>query len=264
MRVRVLGAHKLESRHVRHTCFLIDDVLAMDAGSLSSSLSTEEQARIKAILLTHCHHDHIRDIPTLGLSTLNEGNTIELWSQPETLSAIHEHLLNGRIHPDLTTPLGALLAKFSLHPMGTESTISLLTYQVKPVPMSHTVLCTGFIVKSQDGGCVAYSGDTRGGLLPYFQDSLQPQVMFVDVSFPNRLMELADLTGHLTPASLGEELGAAVSSGIELPQLVPVHISHEYEQEIAKELLCVGNKFGIDLAPGVEDMELACQPDVFV
>jgi ribonuclease BN (tRNA processing enzyme) len=263
LRVKVLGAHKLESKHARHTCFLIDDVLALDAGSLSSSLTIEEQARIKAILLTHCHHDHIRDIPTLGLSTLQDGNTIELWSQPETLMAIHEHLLNGRIHPDLTTPIGALLAKFSLRPLGVEGTISLMTYQVKPVCMSHTVPCTGFIVKAQDGGCVAYTGDTRGGLHPYFKDSLKPQVLFVDVSFPNRLTELADLTGHLTPDGLGDELGTALSWGIRLPQVVPVHISYEYEQEITDELLCIGSKLGIDLVPGKEDRQLICLPDVF-
>ena len=80
MEVRVLGAHKLESLETRHTCFLIDDVLGLDAGSLASSLSLEEQTRIKAVLLTHQHFDHIRDIPTLGLALLDQPGTIDVYS----------------------------------------------------------------------------------------------------------------------------------------------------------------------------------------
>ena len=37
VRIRVLGAHNLETESARHTCFLIDGVLAIDAGSLVSS-----------------------------------------------------------------------------------------------------------------------------------------------------------------------------------------------------------------------------------
>jgi hypothetical protein len=46
-------------------------------------------------------------------------------------------------------------------------------------------------------------------------------------------------------------------------QVVPVHISYEYEHEITEELLCIGSKLGIDLVPGKEDRQLVCPPDVF-
>ena len=65
MEIRVLGAHMLESRDTRHTCFLIDNVMALDAGSLASALTVSEQAKVAAVLLTHRHFDHIRDLPTL-------------------------------------------------------------------------------------------------------------------------------------------------------------------------------------------------------
>ena len=79
MRVRVLGAHNLEAAGARHTCFLIDGVLAVDAGSLASSLTLEEQGGIRALLITHQHFDHVRDLPTLGLTTLDDGKTIDLY-----------------------------------------------------------------------------------------------------------------------------------------------------------------------------------------
>ena len=34
MRIRVLGAHNMETAQTKHTCFLVDDSLAIDAGSL--------------------------------------------------------------------------------------------------------------------------------------------------------------------------------------------------------------------------------------
>ncbi len=72
MDVRILGAHNLESNRTHHTCFLIDGVLVIDMGSVASSLSPAEQGEILALLITHRHFDHIRDIPTLALMTLDD------------------------------------------------------------------------------------------------------------------------------------------------------------------------------------------------
>ena len=69
MRVRVLGAHQLETRDTRLTSFLVDGVLAVDAGSLTSGLTLEEQESVEAILITHQHFDHCRDLLTFGLNT---------------------------------------------------------------------------------------------------------------------------------------------------------------------------------------------------
>jgi len=68
MKIRFLGAHNYETKDTRLVSLLIDDVLAIDVGGLSSSLSFEEQCKIKAVLLTHQHYDHVRDIPTLAMN----------------------------------------------------------------------------------------------------------------------------------------------------------------------------------------------------
>ena len=74
MRVRVLGAHQLETRDTRLTSFLIDGVLAVDAGSLTSGLTLAEQETVAAILITHHHFDHCRDLLTFGLNTRGSDN----------------------------------------------------------------------------------------------------------------------------------------------------------------------------------------------
>ncbi|MFQ6028095.1 MAG: MBL fold metallo-hydrolase [Dehalococcoidia bacterium] len=254
MEIRVLGAHKLETRTTRHTCFLIDSVLALDAGSLSSALSTLEQAQVLALLITHSHLDHTRDIPTLGLATLDEPRSIDTYSLPETLTVIHDHLLNWDIYPDLTEPLNSAHPKFRFHPVQPQVPLRVLGYQVKPIPVPHPAPCIGFIVKSEAGACIAYTGDTGGNLLSFFQDSLDPQVLFVDVSFPNRLTELAQLTGHLTPSLLREQLLDALGVDLTLPRMVAVHLSPEHQEELVGELAVLAEELGIDLTPGHEGM----------
>ena len=123
MEVKILGSYMLESRDTRHTCFLIDRVLGLDAGSLASALSVPEQAEVKTVLLTHQHYDHIQDLPTLGLSTLNEPGSIDVYSLPETLAAVHDHLLNGSVYPDLTEPLTADTPKYKFHPFEPEKVL---------------------------------------------------------------------------------------------------------------------------------------------
>ena len=100
MEIRLLGAHNLESRDARHTCFLVDGVLGLDAGSLVSALSSSEQAEVRALLITHRHFDHTRDIPTLGLATLDDPRHIDVYGLTETLDGIHTHLLDGDVYPD--------------------------------------------------------------------------------------------------------------------------------------------------------------------
>jgi ribonuclease BN (tRNA processing enzyme) len=68
MEIRILGAHNVESATSKLVSLLVDDVLAVDVGSLTSSLSLEEQQKVSNILLTHCHYDHVRDLAAVALN----------------------------------------------------------------------------------------------------------------------------------------------------------------------------------------------------
>ena len=256
MRVRVLGAHNLEAAGARHTCFLIDGVLAIDAGSLASSLSLAEQGGIRALLITHQHFDHCRDIPTLGLTTMGSPEPIHVYALPATLESVHAHFLNGLVYPDLTKELNDTPPRFRSHEVEPGVAFETLGYTVKPVVASHTVPAVGYIVKSPSGRSVAYTGDTDGDLLPMLQDELAPEVVFVDVTYPNRLQWRAEASRHLTPALLERQLGAALRDGVRLPRIVPMHLSLQDQDEMHEELLAVGKALDVDLAPGYEDMML--------
>ena len=79
MRLRVLGAHNMESKDTQMECHLIDGVLALDAGSLARALSFEEQRGVRAVLLSHRHFDHLRDLLPLGITLWNTGLTVDVY-----------------------------------------------------------------------------------------------------------------------------------------------------------------------------------------
>ena len=86
MKIKILGAHSYESANTRLSSILIDDVLAVDAGGLTSSLSFAEQENVEHILLTHGHYDHVRDVPAIALR--NQHRTIDVHATQTTLDVL--------------------------------------------------------------------------------------------------------------------------------------------------------------------------------
>ena len=256
MEIRVLGAHKTESRETRHTCFLIDQVLGVDAGSLASALTVQEQGRVQAVAVTHQHFDHIRDLPTLALATIDDPKTIDLYSLSQTGQALKGHLLNWDLYPDFTESLEGGPPKFRLNPVEADLEFAALGFQLRGLEVLHTVPTIGYLIRAADGGggCVAYTGDTSGNLMPFFQDPWAPQVVFLEVSFPDRLAHVALRSGHLTPGSLKAELKQAQEAGLVLPKMVGVHLSPENQQELEDEVGAVAHELGVDLTLGRQDM----------
>ena len=83
MEIQILGAHNIESKDTGLATLLVDGILAIDTGALPNSLSFEEQLKLKAILLSHQHYDHIRGIPAIGITLfLHQKNVNAYGTQP--------------------------------------------------------------------------------------------------------------------------------------------------------------------------------------
>ena len=100
MNIHILGAHNCESEGSRFVCLLVDDILAIDAGTLTSKLSFQAQQKLKAILLTHHHYDHIRDVPAIAINHLYHHSTIEVFSTKSVRDSLTTHILNDRLYPN--------------------------------------------------------------------------------------------------------------------------------------------------------------------
>ena len=103
MNIEVLGGFGGESIDCRMTCLLINDAIALDAGSLSQALPIERQQGVHTILLTHSHMDHTNSLPFFienVYGKMEEG--IDIYSSPATIYAIRKHLFNNDTWPDFT------------------------------------------------------------------------------------------------------------------------------------------------------------------
>ena len=231
MKVRVLGAHNLETSNTRHTCFLVEDSVAIDAGSIMTGLTDDEKECLRAILLTHRHFDHVRDLPTLGLQTMDNGATVDVYGLPDTLDAISTRLMDGLLYPNFTLRPTPERPKYRLRAISPDKSITLQTMQVTPIAVPHGAPAVGYLIQ-KGPATAAFTGDTGGGLLPFLSRTPTPQLLFVEVTFSNQGTDRALSSQHLTPSILEEELRAAQSVGFPLPHVVAVHRDPRHEPAI--------------------------------
>jgi len=233
---------------------LIDDILAIDAGSITSSLSLEGQKKIRAVLLTHQHYDHVRDIPVLGMSLFMGGAATRIYSIPPALDALARHFLSDEIYTDFRQkPEQNPTLSFTVLEPNKAETIE--GYTVLPVPVRHGVPTVGYQVTSGDGKSVFYTGDTGPGLADCWRQ-VSPQLLIIEVTSSDRYAVWAGSSGHLAPSLLKQELAGFKKVNGYLPPVVTVHMNPDLEEEIAAELAAVAEELDCPITLAREGMEI--------
>ncbi len=252
MKIRLLGAHNTESNRARMAGLLIDDVLAIDAGSLTSSLSFTAQLKLKAVLLTHSHYDHIRDVPALAMNLFLRGRSVRLLASSATRQALHRHLLDGETYPDFfVRPEGKPVLDFV--EMFPGQPYHLGGYDIAAIPLNHAVPAAGYLVTAADGRSLFYTGDTGPGLGDCWKQ-ISPDLLIVELTAPDRFESFARESKHLTPGLLKAELEAFRDLRGYLPRVVTVHMNPAEEKRIRPELATVASALGASITPGREGM----------
>jgi len=254
MNIKILGAHSRESPNTKCISLLIDDTLAIDAGGLTSSLSFPAQQKIKAILLTHQHYDHIKDVPGIAQNFEFWGSTINIYSTQPVYNALATHLLNGEITTKyLEQPQGNPTIKFTIiEPYQIER---IEGYNVLAVKVNHTVTTVGYQITSPDGKVVFYTGDTGPGLADCWKH-IGPQLLIIDTSRPAKFETYLKRFKHLTSTLLKQELTSFRKLKGYLPQVVVVHLNPLFEEEIKAEIAAVAEDLNHPISVGYEGMEL--------
>jgi len=253
MKIKFLGAHNTESRNTRLSSLVIDDVLALDAGGLTSSLTFNEQLELKAILLTHQHYDHIKDIPLLGMNLFLNNATINVYSTLPVRDAISSYLLNGSLYPEfLEKPEGK--ATINFHILEPYQEVLIEGYSILPMPLSHSVPAVGYQVTAGDKR-LFYTGDAGPGLAHCWQ-YVSPELLITEVTASNRFEEFGKESRHLTPSLLKEELVSFQMMKGYLPQVVAVHMNPFLEAEIEAEIASLARELGTSITLAYEGRQL--------
>lgn len=190
------------------TCLIVDDCVSFDAGSLAMACSPKQFECVRDVVLTHAHLDHIAGLP-LFVDDLFAGlsEPIRVHASREIIEVLERDIFNWSVYPrfsELTNSNGAVL-RYVPYEIGRPFEVRHL--QVNPVKVNHRVPAAGFIVSDRTS-VVAMTGDTAA--MCEFWDAVNRErridALLVECAFPNELQDLADISHHMTPASLRAEL----------------------------------------------------------
>ena len=254
MKLRILGSHNYESRHTRMASYLIDGVLALDAGSLTRALTFDEQLQVEAILLSHRHFDHTRDLLPLGLTARNAGATIEVIGFDDTIHFVTTSLLDTRYVPDFTKIPSPEAPAYRFRVVEFYQEFKVLGYTAMLVPVPHAVPAAG--LQLTDGTVeLFYTGDTGPGVSDAWKH-VKPDVLLTEVTFGNENESLALEVGHLTPRSLHQVLERFRSEHGYLPIVIASHIQPMWEAAVRSELKEVSRDLNIEIIVAQADSSL--------
>jgi cAMP phosphodiesterase len=208
MKLKVLGCYGGNIPGHGMTSFLINDTVALDAGWVSGALSLKEQVKVKDILISHSHLDHTCTLPFLIDNNFSApGFGLRIYAIPEVIAAMKNHLFNNATWPDFTSLPNDLTPVLKLIEIAPEQPFEVNGLKLHAVHVSHIVPTTGFIVEDKKGA-IAFSSDT-GPTHRFWEvanNTKRLRAVITETSFPNELQDLARVSGHMTPATLEQEL----------------------------------------------------------
>jgi ribonuclease BN (tRNA processing enzyme) len=220
------------------TTYLINDRLAVDAGALGLLLPLEAQARVRHVILTHSHIDHIGTLP-LFLENVYAATAdpVTVHGTAPVLDSLQRDVFNGQIWPDFVA-LSRLEAPFlRLAVLEPGRPIVIDGLRITPVPVDHVVPTIGLLL--DDGTSAAlFPSDTAPTEAIWEVANTAPRLdaVFLEAAFPDELSGLAEVAMHLTP-----RLFAAEAAKLRRPaQLYAVHIKPRYHDRIVAQLLGLG------------------------
>ena len=216
------------------TSYLVNDHIAIDAGSLGFYKSPQEQAAIRQLFLSHTHMDHVASLPIFleNIAGLTE-KPVELYASAAVQECLRKELFAGRLWAnflELTHDTGPFVV---LRTLSEGQALEVEGVRITPITVHHVVPTLGFIL--EDGAStVVIASDTgpTDAIWARARHAQNLKAVFLEATFPNSHQRLADLTLHLTPAAFRREMQKLP------PQTAfyAVHLKAQFRAQVMREL----------------------------
>jgi cAMP phosphodiesterase len=219
----------------RLTCFLIDECVAVDAGSLALALTTEQRQNVRDIIVTHPHMDHIASLP-IFIDDLFETlkSPVRIYATPEVIDLLERDIFNWNVYPRFSELKNEFGPVMEYVPIPTNEQFKVAHLTATAIPVNHIVPTVGVIL-SDGNSTVAFSSDTAETDEFWRVINNVPRVnaLLIEASFPDSMAQLAEVSRHYTPASLERDLRKLSHNGLDI---MAVHIKPAYRQLVIDEL----------------------------
>ncbi len=233
--IRLLGADGSKGNKTGTSCLQVEERVVIDAGNIIQGLGNAAE-KVEHIFLTHSHLDHIVDLAFLVEKYYHkQQKPLKIYGLRETIAALKRHYFNNTIWPDFSNiqikdslENAVVFVEIDFHEpfMFENSTI-------KAIPANHTVATCAYVIEKQLFAFL-YAPDT------YLCDAIWEEVkhnekidsVLIDLSFPSACGALAQVSGHLTPALLAQELQRCKRP----VNIYAVHLKEAYKEQILREV----------------------------
>ncbi|HEX3100946.1 MAG TPA: 3',5'-cyclic-nucleotide phosphodiesterase [Pyrinomonadaceae bacterium] len=187
---------------------VVDDAVAIDAGSLAFSCSNKQRSQVRDIILTHTHLDHIAGLPLFIddlFATLT--SPIRIYATREMIDILERDIFNWSIYPrfsELSNDYGPVI---EYREFARGAAVDVAHLSIRSIAVNHQVAANGYIVS--DGRIsVGITGDTAetDDIWKVCNETADLKAVLVECAFPDELGDLASVSHHLTPSRLETEL----------------------------------------------------------
>jgi ribonuclease BN (tRNA processing enzyme) len=228
--------------------YLINDHVAIDAGCLGFWKYPVDQSAVRHLFLTHSHMDHIASLPIfleniIGLSAA----PVVIHASSEVLDCLRLDMFNGRVWANFLAIMHEGKPFAVVEELRSGEAVTVEGMRITPVAVNHAVPTQGFILEEANAAVVITS-DTGPTEEIWKRAEQTPNLkgVFLEVTFPDSMADLAEVTRHLTPAGFVREMHKLTRPA----KFLAVHLKAQYRDQVAQELLAhqLGNveiaKFG--------------------
>jgi len=223
----------------RLTCFLIDNRVTVDAGSLGIALAEAQRQTVRDVIVTHPHMDHIASLPIFVDDLFGElEQPIRIHATQQVIDLLKSDVFNDTVYPkfdELANERGRVM-EYVAFQTGKEFRAAHLT--ITAVEVNHIVPTIGLVI--HDGKTtVAFSSDTAETEEFWALVNREPSLdaLFIEASFPDSMEKLARASKHLTPSMLRHELTKLEHNGMDI---LAVHLKPAYRETVINELSELG------------------------
>jgi cAMP phosphodiesterase len=216
-------------------CLVINDRLAVDAGSLAMAATDTIRRELRDVVLTHAHLDHIAGLPLFVDDLFASLETpITVHALKEVIEVLERDVFNWSVFPRFSELSIASGPAIEYRPVQYGITFNAAGLNCRLFRADHKVPSAGVIV-SDDESTVAITGDTASleALREEIDGIENLRAVLVECAFPDELADIARNSHHMTPAVLNEQLTKLRPT---CPVLT-INIKPRYRDQVVQQLI---------------------------